>query len=365
MLKSRSLGVVIIAGLALWGCGPSEETGKAAETAPATPVMAATARPAPSARDVSAYGVVRTDKEGKLAFKIGGFLKEIRVDMGDRVTKGEVLARLDQREIDAEAARASAAAAKAKRDLTRIEPLLKNGYVSRQRVDDAKSALTMANAELANVTFNRSLATIIAPSDGVILTRHVDQNEIVAAGTPVLTVSQGAGELILKASLSDRDVAALNIGDKADVTLDAFRGARIAGHVRRISAMSDERTGTFDVEIVLDNAPAGTESGFIGMARIRSSETGNAPVALAIPASAILEGHGASATVYVIDKPSMTVKLTRVGIAGLEGDDVLISSGLKTGDDVVSAGAPYLREGSPVKVVTDLAAETEAAEPRT
>ena len=365
MLKSRALGVVFIAGLTLWGCGPSEEKDKAAEAAPATPVMASAVRPAPSARDVSAYGVVRTDKEGKLAFKIGGFLKEIKVDMGDHVTKGQILARLDQREIDAEAARASAAAAKAKRDLTRIEPLLKNGYVSQQKVDDAKSALTMANAELANVTFNRSLATIIAPSDGVILARHVDQNEIVAAGTPVLTVSQGERELILKASLSDRDVAALNVGDKADITLDAFRDMKIVGHVRRISAMSDERTGTFDVEIVLDNAPKGTESGFIGMARIRSSETSNAPVALAIPASAILEGHGASATVYVIDKATMTVKLTRVGVAGLEGDDVLISSGLKAGDEVVSAGAPYLREGSPVKVVTDLAAETEAAEPRT
>jgi len=365
MLKSKTLGAVFSVSLALWGCGPADETAAAKDAGPATPVMASTVRPAPSARDVSAYGVVRTDKEGKLAFKIGGYLKDIKVDMGDHVVKGQVLARLDQREIDAEAARASAAAAKAKRDFTRIQPLLKNGYVSQQKVDDAKSALTMANAELANVNFNRSLATIIAPSDGVILARHVDQNEIVAAGTPILTVSQGERELILKASLSDRDVAALKVGDKADVTLDAFRNTKVEGHVRRISAMSDERTGTFDVEILLDNAPKGTESGFIGMARIRSSEQTGAPVALAIPASAILEGHGASATVYVIDKSSMTVKLTRVGLAGFEGDDVLISTGLKAGDNVVSAGAPYLREGSPVKIVTDLAAETDAAEPRT
>lgn len=366
MLKSRALGVVFVAGLALWGCGEADEKAKATDTAPATPVLAATVREAPSARDVSAYGVVRTDKEGKLAFKIGGFLKDLKVDMGDHVKKGQVLASLDQREINAEAARASAAAIKAKRDLARIEPLLKNGYVSQQKVDDAKSALAIANADLASITFNRKLATIVAPSDGVILARHVEQNEIVAAGTPILTVSQGEAELILKASLSDRDVAALAVGDKAEVTLDAFRNVKIDAHVRRISAMSDERTGTFDVEVVLDNAPKGTESGFIGVARIRAgTDKSEGPMALAIPASAILEGHGATATVYVIDKTSMTVKLTRVGVAGVEGDDVLISSGLKTGDEVVSAGAPYLREGSPVKIVTDLAAETMAAEPRT
>lgn len=351
----------------LSSCGKDEQKAATAEIA-ATPVMVAAVRHAPESGDVVAYGTVRSDKEGAMSFKIGGLLKVLNVDAGDRIKKGEVLAGLDQREIDAEATRAKAAAEKAQRDLARIEPLLKKGFVSQQKVQDAQSALAMAQADRRRVEFDRSLATITAPADGVVLARHADINEIVAPGTPVLTISQGTATYILKAGLSDRDVARLKIGDKADVTLDAFQSVTVPGTLRRVGAMSDAKTGTFEIEVTLQDVPAGVESGFMGKARIRPADAGATAAKtaiLAIPASAILEGHGASATVYVIDKATGTAHLTRVGIAGVEGEDVLISSGLAEGAQVVSAGAPYLRDGAKVKIVTDLAAEIRAPEPRT
>jgi len=355
-----------LAGLALTACGEGDAP-KEAE-APATPVMVASVRTAPESADVIAYGIVRSDKEGAMGFKIGGLLKVLNVDAGDRIRKGEVLAELDQREIDAEAARAKAAAEKASRDLARIEPLLKKGFVSQQKVQDAQSALAMAQADRRRVEFDRSLATIIAPADGVVLARHADINEIVAPGTPVLTISQGTTTYILKAGLSDRDVAQLAVGDKAEVTLDAFPGKTVQGALRRIGAMSDDKTGTFEIEVALDTVPDGVGSGFMGMARIRpGAETkagSNASKVLAIPASAILEGHGQSATVYVIDDKTGTAHLARVTVAGIEGEDMLISSGLTEGAQVVSAGAPYLRDGAKVKIVTDLAAEIRSPEPR-
>lgn len=347
---------------ALAACGEAEAP-KTAGT-PATPVLAAIAREAPESADVTAYGIVRSDKEGALSFKIGGLLKVLNVDTGDRIKKGDVLAELDQREIDAEAARAATAAEKARRDLARIEPLLEKGFISQQKVQDAKSALDMAQADRRRVEFDRSLATIAAPADGVVLARHADINEIVAPGTPVLTVSQGSAAYILKAGLSDRDVARLEVGDRAQVKLDAFQNESVPGTVRRIAAMSDSKTGTFEIEVALDTVPKGVESGFMGQARIRPRDAAKGS-RLAIPASAILEGHGATATVYVIDKATGTAHLTRVSVAGIEGDDVLISAGLAEGAQVVSAGAPYLRDGAKVKIVTDLAGETPKAEPRT
>lgn len=356
-----------LAGLTLAGCGESEAP-REAQTPP-IPVMVASVRAAPESADVIAYGIVRSDKEGVMSFKIGGLLKVLNVDAGDRIRKGEVLAELDQREIAAEAARARAAAVKAGRDLARIEPLLKKGFVSRQKVQDAQSALAMAQADARRVEFNRSLATITAPADGVVLARHADINEIVAPGTPVLTISQGSATYILKAGLSDRDVAQLAVGDKASVTLDAFPGKTVEGVLRRIGAMSDDRTGTFEIEIALGAAPQGVSSGFMGMARIRpgagARAEGNTARVLAIPASAILEGHGQSATVYVIDAKTSIAHLKRVSVAGIEGEDILISGGLEPDAQVVSAGAPYLRDGAKVKIVTDLAGEIRAPEPRT
>jgi RND family efflux transporter MFP subunit len=365
MMHVRSLGAGFVLGLGLLSlaaCGPSDsaETDAAAK---GTPVMVTKVVAAPQANDVSAYGLVRSDKEALLSFKIGGLLKTLDVDAGDTIKKGQTLAKLDQREIAAQAARAEAAAHKARRDLARIEPLLKNGFISQQRIDDARSARDIANADLRQIAFNQTLATIIAPSDGVVLARHVEKNEIVAAGSPVLTVSQGAQGFILKASLSDRSLAQLAIGDKATVTLDAFPNLPLKGEVRRLSAMSDMQSGTFGVEVALDDVPQGVESGFIGEARISPSRI-KASTALAIPATAILEGHGATATVYVVDEATMSARLTRVTLKGLQDDMVLVVKGLKEGERVVSAGAPYLRDGAQIEIVTDLAAETRKAEPR-
>ncbi|MDO8420967.1 MAG: efflux RND transporter periplasmic adaptor subunit [Parvibaculum sp.] len=367
MVLSRGFGAFALIGLTLIplsGCGPSESQDADAAKVPAIPVLVSTVTIAPGAEDVSAYGIIRSDKEAGLSFKIAGLIKTLDADTGDQVKKGQVLARLDQREIDAQSARAEANAAKARRDLARIEPLLKNGFISQQRIDDARSAAAVANAELRQIEFNRSLATITAPSDGVVLSRHADRNEIVAAGAPVLTVSQGAAGFIFKAALSDSAVAKLKVGDTAEIRLDAFKDQPVKGHVRRLSAMSDAQTGTFGVEIMLDETPSGVESGFIGKVRIAPSDTADETTTLAIPASAILEGHGATATVYVVNEKDMTAHLTRVTLGGLQDDHVLVTKGLKAGDKVVSAGAPYLRDGVGVEIVTDLAVRAAKPEPR-
>lgn len=367
MSVSRGLlGVLAIlsAGLTLSACGEKQDEAAAGERN-AVPVLLATARLAPESSDVMAYGQLRSDKEAGLSFKIAGLVKTLKVDTGDRVTKGEILAELDQREINAESARAAYATEKARRDLARLEPLLAKGFVSQQRVQDAKSALDMAVADRQRVEFDRSLARIVAPADGIVLTRHADINEIVAAGAPVLTVSQGTSGYILKAGVSDRDVAQLAIGDPARVALDAFPDKPVAGTVRRMSAMSDARTGTFEIEIALDGVPAGAESGFMGEARITPRTKPVSAGHFAIPASAILEGHGSTANIYVYDPTHSTVRLARVSVGNISGDEVVVTAGLAADAQVVSAGAPYLRDGAKVKVVTDLAAERPAAGPRT
>lgn len=349
--------------LILSACGPDSGSKTAAEQ-PSIPVEVTTVRTAPEAADVLAYGLVKPDREAVLSFKIAGLLKTLAVDTGDKVKKGQLLAELDQREIDAQAINARAAAEKARRDLARIEPLLPKGFVSVQRAEDARTALAQARAALTQVEFNRSLARITAPNDGTVLARHVEKNEIIPAGTPVLTVSQGTQGFILKAGLSDRDVARIALGSKARIILDAFPDRTITGEVRRIAGESNPQTGTFDVEITLNDVPQGVGSGFIASASIAPRDL-SGPAYVAIPASAILEGHGTTANVYVIDAASKTAQQTRITVARIEGDDVLVTQGLSAGMQVVSAGAPYLREGAKVTIVQDLEKSAPQKEPRT
>lgn len=358
MVRLAAISAVV---LSLAACG--EDPGEPEAEAAAIPVQVAEARPAPEAAYVTAFGLVRPDLDAILSFKISGLVKSIAVDMGDRVKKGDVLAELDMREIGADVRRAAAAAAKAKRDVERLKPLFEKGFASNQAMQDAETAYDLAVAERQRVEFNRQLSTITAPADGVVLSRMAEPNEIVSAGAPILTVSQGGGGFILKSGLADRDVAQIRVGAKAHVTLDAFPDREIAGTVRRIAAASEARTGTFEVEIELDGTPEGTASGFIGEARIEPVADSKRARVLAIPATAILEGHGATANVYVIDEKSMTVRPTRIEILRVAGDSIIVRGGLSEGDRVVSAGAPYLRPGAKIRVVSDLKAARAATAP--
>jgi RND family efflux transporter MFP subunit len=353
-VSPRLVLVATLCGGLLAACGedPGETETGAADAA--VPVLVAEARLAPGANDVTAYGIVRSDREGVLSFKISGLVKSISVDEGDRVEKGQLLAELDRREIDADARRAAAAAAKTARDVERLKPLFEKGFASRQAMQDAETARDQAMAERTRVEFNRTLSKITAPADGIVLARMAEPNEIVSPGAPILTVSQGGGGFIMKAGLADRDVARIRMGAAVRVTLDAFPGREIAGTVRRIAAASEERTGTFEVEIALGETPEGTASGFIGKARIEPAD-GGASV-LAVPATAILEGHGSTANVYLVDEKTMTVTQKRISIGHVSGEEVTVAQGLDEGDRVVSAGAPYLREGAKIRIVTDLKA---------
>ncbi|MEW6091239.1 MAG: efflux RND transporter periplasmic adaptor subunit [Pseudomonadota bacterium] len=356
------LGALLGAGL-LAGCG--EAPGEAAEAAgEGVPVLVAEARPAPEANLVRAYGIVRPDREAILSFKISGLVKSIAADKGDLVKKGDLLAELDQREIEADARRAAAALAKAKRDVERLKPLAEKGFASRQAIQDAGTAYEQALAERSRVEFNRSLARITAPADGVVLERMAEPNEIVSPGQPILTVSQGGGGFIMRAGLADREVARIRLGAVAHVTLDAFPGLDVTGTVRRIAAASEARTGTFEIEIELGNLPEGAASGFVGEARIEPERAAGSASYLAVPATAILEGHGSTANVFIVDSETMTVRPARIAVSHLSGADMIVTSGLNPGDRVVSAGAPYLRPGTKIRIVTDLkAAGTERKQP--
>lgn len=339
------LPLILVLGLS--ACGkPAPDAARANPVAPPVPVSVSAARPAPEAQMVKATGSVAFKREIPLSFKVAGKVERFQVDIADPVTRGQRLARIQVTEVDAQLRAADARVTKARQDLDRLLPLVAKGFVEKARVDAAKSALDTAQADRDAIAFNRGLSEISAPADGVVLARPLEPGQIVPAGTTALVIGDRESGVIVRAGLSDRDVARVGTGNA--VQLDLPEG-RLTGQVTRIAAKSATGTGVFDVEVTLPEAPSYLSSGRI-VTLLIAPNPGGAQPPLAVPASAIIEGFGDLATLYVVKADGKGVERRQVKVAGLRGGDLLVAGGLSEGERVVSAGGAYLRPDSAISI---------------
>ncbi|MFA5123038.1 efflux RND transporter periplasmic adaptor subunit [Zavarzinia sp.] len=351
--KLAGAALAVLGVLAVGACDQSAAQSGEAQAPKARPVAAAEVRLAADAADVRGSGLVAYKREVALSFKIGGMIEGFTVDIGDKVTAGQQLAHLDQSEIDAQWREAEANVDKAKRDVDRIAPLVGSGFASKARLDDARTALQLAIANRDAVAFNRSLAEIKAPADGIVLAREVETGQIVPAGAAILLLGDAGSGRVVKVGLADREVVKIALGDPATVRLPGIADPATA-HVSRIAPKGDPRTGAFLVELAFDDTSLQLPSGLIADAAIRPRGAADVKTVV-IPAAAILEAFGSEGSVFVIDPKSQTVVRRHVTFGPLTGTDVQIRDGLTPGEQVVSVGAGYLREGDKVEV-TDLVA---------
>ena len=322
---------------------------------------------------ITATGSLGAKDEVTLSFKIGGIVARVSVDAGAKVRRAQVLAVLDQREIDAMVAKATAGAEKARRDAARAERLFKDSVVTLAQMQDAQSARAAAEADLRTAHVNQEFASIVAPAGGVVLARLANPGQLVGPGTPIIQFASQARGNVLRAGISDRDVVKVRLGAPALVAFDAVPGRQFGGKVSQVGASADPHTGLYTVEVALEGV-GGLPSGLVGTltigcvktdvkkgtdVRVRpgssrcdpagpAADPGNAGVA-AIPAEALVEGDGERGVVYTVDASGKRARRLQVTLVGLEGDRVLVR-GLGGVARVVSAGATWLTDSARVEI---------------
>jgi RND family efflux transporter MFP subunit len=299
--------------------------------------------------EIEASGVLRRLREQALSFRIPGVMTKLSVDEGDTVKAGQVVAALDPAGVDARLRAAAADLDRARRDVERFAPLVEKGAISREQLDNQKTALASAQAAYDNADFDRRWAVLRAPSSAVVLSRTAQAGEVLAAGQPVVTVADTSSPLAIRVPLTDRDVARVRNGMSVEVRLDALPGQVLPGRITRIGQRARSESGQVEVEATIPAAP-GLRSGMLGSVRIAAvgANSRQTPY-LRIPAEAVLEASGGRAAVLRIDA-SLHARRTAVGFGGFDGDDALVS-GLGVGDRVITAGAGYVADGERVSVV--------------
>jgi RND family efflux transporter MFP subunit len=345
-LSSKWLGVVlgVSAAAVIAGCSTRAET---PEKVFVTAVRTAEVISMEEALPIRSSGRLSPKTSMQLAFKTGGVIGHVHVDEGDRVTKGDKLAQLDLSEIDAQVTLAEAAFEKAERDFARMEALYADSIVSLEQLQNVETVLTAAGSEVRMARFNRRHSEIFAPSDGRIQRRYADPNELVGGGQAILQFG-AADNWVVRLGVPDRDVVRLRLGDDARVHFDAYPGQTFAGRVTEIAEAADASSGTFEVEVSVMERPALLKSGFI--ASVDLLPRGNQPVKL-IPIEALVEGDGRTSTVFTVDAETGLALKLRVEVVGVYDDWIAVARGLEGVEIVVTDGAPYLRDGTPVTIV--------------
>lgn len=329
------------------------------------PVELAVAADAGVTDPVVATGRYAARDEIPLAFKTGGVVARLLVDEGDAVRRGQLLAALDLREIDALVARAQAGVDKAQRDHDRVARLAADSVATRAQLQDAATALDAARADLAQARVNREYSVITAPEAGVVQQRLLVAGALAAPGQPVVLLGGGRRGAVVRAGVPDRDAVRLRVGDAATARFAALPGRDFTGRVVLVGRAADARTGTYAVEVALSGA-ATLPLGLVGELQItpRTAPRGTPSTAagarrgVAVPMTALLEPDGDSAWVLVLPSARDTVPLARrVGVRGVAGDRALVD-GMPAGTLVVARGAAYVTPGTVVRVT---AADTGAA----
>lgn len=334
---------VLLVGLS--ACGPSEPE-PTTEATP-TPVRIVQAEAESVQDNVLTSGTLASEAEVVLAFDRGGYVDAVVVSEGERVRAGQVLARLNTTEVEAQHRAALIQADVAAKALARMERLYADSVVAEAQLDQARDAHERARSGLEIAEYARSRAVLTAPAAGRILTRHVDVSQYAGPGMAAFRFAADRDEWVVRTALSDVDVARIAVGAPARVVIPALGRTEIEGRVTEVSDGADVRAGTFGVEITLASAHPRLRSGMIGTVSIEASD---AEALLSLPTSAVVDADGRLGSVFVLRDGrarETTVEIVSIGAAtiAVRGEGI-------AGLDVITVGATYLSDGDPVSVFT-------------
>lgn len=346
-MKLTQIILSILLAAALWACGTKAEN-KQVETTDETvvPIKLAPVTTVVRAEPVVASGLVSSDQEARLSFKIGGIINRMYVDEGQQVRKGQLLATLDLTEINAQVNQAQLATEKAERDLSRVKSLYADTAATLEQLQNATTGQSVAKQNLTIAQFNQNYAQIRSTVDGTVTRKIANAGEIASPGAPVYLISSNRpSDWVVRVGVSDKDWARLRLGNKASIKLDAYPDQTFTGTVSELAQAADPVNKLYEVKIHINAGGVKLAPGLFGKVTLVPAQSRSYSL---VPVEAIVEGNGKNGFVYLLADDRKHVRKAPVQIGFLDGDKVLLTNGLAGVQQVVTAGSAYLTEESNV-----------------
>ncbi len=304
-------------------------------------------------------GRIEAEDEVTLSFRIAGRILQSDLKLGDRVTPGQVVARLEsQNEMNTlRAAKAGLAAAQgqltqARNHFERQDTLLHQGWTTRANHDQAKQAqqtaqsqVDAADAQLKTAHDLVSFTELKADAPGVVTAVGPGSGEVVQAGQMILRLARHDGRDAVF-DVPAQVIRTAPADPRVTVTLADDPRVSAIGRVREVAPQANPQTRTFEVKVGLTDPPTAMRLGATVTGRVETE----ASAIIEIPAAALTNSNQQPA-VWIVDTDNRTVSLRNVDVLRFDQASVAVSGGLDTGEVIVTAGVQALHQGQKVRLL--------------
>ena len=365
--RNKILKALALLSLLLVSSGCTDEDANR-ETAQLRPVRFQKAVPEQSEQKRTFSGMVSAGTESRLSFKIAGTLEQIAVEVGDKVEKGDLLARLDSEDYRLQVEKAEAGLQKAEAQkqharstYRRIQSLYESGDVSLQRLEEARTAFQSAKSGVQAARKSLQLAerqlsytTLRAQMDGAVAMTPAEQQENIPAGHPVVVMSS-SDQFQIDIRVPETVIGRINRGEKVKTWFPALDDQRYPATVEEVGVASVGPVTTYPVAVVLDSIPASLRSGMAANVAFTFSDKqrkDSADTGVIVPPASVLE-DSKGRYVYVVSPDSSgkgTIHRRDVNTGPLREEGIVLRSGVQPGDNVITAGMSKIRDGQEVLI---------------
>lgn len=285
-------------------------------------------------------GSVAARRKPVVAAKVPGTIAWLGAEVGDTVTSGQLIARIDAREMQARLEQAIPQLDRARLDVARYEEMLSAKVISRQQYEEVRERVQTLTALVEEARTLLGYTRVVAPITGLVRARRVDVGDLANAGRPLFDL-EGVADFRFEASVPESLTGRLRKGEQALVRIDAY-DREFPARLAEITPAADPASRTFLARYDFETT-AGLVSGQFGRLQLRVGTARE----LVIPREALVR-RGQLELVFVIVDGRVNLRLVRAG--RVENDTATILSGLSAGERIAARGAENLQDGQPVEI---------------
>ena len=353
-MKFLYTSLLLLAVLSVTSCGSSSKE-KNLDKTPAVAVTVSSVSAETNTPFLTASGKIEAVNSASLSTRMMGFVNKVHVNVGQKVSKGQLLISINNADLSAKKAQASAGVTEAQaafnnaeKDYQRFKNLFAENSTSQKELDDQQARYEMAKARLEGarqmtneVESQFAYSNLRAPFSGVITNKYIDEGDMANPGVPLISV-EGPGSFEVTASVPEREISKIKSGTEVQVSV-ASLGVQLPGTITEVSTSASNTGGQYLVKVVLDKTDTGILSGMYATVQFPIEKSGNA-TSLLVPKGAIVH-RGELTGIYTVSQ-SNTAILRWLRLGRVFGDNVEVLSGLSADEMYIIDADSKIYNGS-------------------